>query len=50
MKEQYIRAKTNTHITFMYYMFVKYLFVVLYDLTPRYATQVSSQKREKSTT
>lgn len=48
MKEQYIRAKTNMHISFTYYMFIKYFFIVPYDLILTYATQVSSQKHEKS--
>lgn len=50
MKEQYLRAKTNMHISFTYYTFIKYLFIIPYDLILTYATEVSSQKHGKSIT
>lgn len=42
-KAQCTRAKTNTHINFTYYTFIKYLSIMPYDLILTCATQVSSQ-------
>lgn len=40
-------CQDKQHINFTYYTYIKYFFIMLYDLILTYATQVCSQKHEK---
>lgn len=41
-------CQDKQHINFTYYTYIKYFFIMLYDLILTYATQVCSEKHEKS--